>query len=45
MERYDQLYRLYEEFVTSTDELVFDRGGAAEMLRTAFAMNKLAGLD
>jgi len=33
------------DFVTSTDELVFDRGGAAEMLRTAFAMNRLAGLD
>jgi hypothetical protein len=24
---------------------VFDRGGVAEMLRTAYAMNKLAGLD
>ena len=33
------------DHVMNTDELVFDRGGAAEMLRTAYAMNKLAGLD
>ena len=28
-----------------TDELVYDRGDVAEMLRTAFALNRLAGLD
>jgi hydroxymethylpyrimidine pyrophosphatase-like HAD family hydrolase len=33
------------EFVLDTDELVFDRGDAAEMLRTAYAMRRLAELD
>ena len=33
------------EFVLDTDELVFDRGDAGEMLRTAYAMRRLAGLD
>jgi hydroxymethylpyrimidine pyrophosphatase-like HAD family hydrolase len=33
------------EFVLGTDELVFDRGDAAEMLRTAYAMSRLARLD
>ena len=33
------------EHVLATDELVFDRGDAAEMLRTAYAMHRLAGLD
>ena len=31
--------------VLDTDELVFDRGNAGEMLRTAYAMRRLAGLD
>jgi hydroxymethylpyrimidine pyrophosphatase-like HAD family hydrolase len=33
------------DHVMNTDELVFDRGGVAEMLRTAYAMNQLADLD
>ena len=33
------------EFVLDTDELVFDRGDAGEMLRTAYAMRRLAELD
>ena len=33
------------EHVLDTDELVFDRGDAVEMLRTAYAMCRLAGLD
>ncbi|PSQ41164.1 HAD family hydrolase [Halobacteriales archaeon SW_5_68_122] len=33
------------EHVLDTDELVFDRGNAGEMLRTAYAMRRLAGLD
>jgi hydroxymethylpyrimidine pyrophosphatase-like HAD family hydrolase len=33
------------EHVLNTDELVFDRGDAGEMLRTAYAMRRLAGLD
>ena len=33
------------EHVLGTDELVFDRGDAAEMLRTAYAMRRLARLD
>jgi len=33
------------EHVLATDELVFDRGDAPEMLRTAYAMHRLAGLD
>jgi hydroxymethylpyrimidine pyrophosphatase-like HAD family hydrolase len=33
------------EHVLDTDELVFDRGDAGEMLRTAYAMRRLAGLD
>ena len=33
------------EHVRSTDELVFDRGNAAEMLRTVYALNRLAALD
>ncbi len=33
------------DHVTSTDELVFDPGDAAEMLRTAFALNRLADLN
>jgi hydroxymethylpyrimidine pyrophosphatase-like HAD family hydrolase len=32
------------DFVLSTDELVFDRGKSAEMLRTVYALNRLAGL-
>ena len=33
------------EHVLGTDELVFDRGDAAEMLRTAYAMRRLSQLD
>ena len=33
------------DHVLDTDELVYDRGDVAEMLRTAFALNRLAGLD
>ncbi|WP_439025608.1 HAD family hydrolase [Haloarchaeobius sp. DT45] len=33
------------DFVLSTDELVFDRGKSAEMLRTVYALNRLAGLS
>ncbi len=33
------------EHVRATDELVFDRGNAAEMLRTVYALNRLAALD
>jgi len=33
------------EHVMSTSELVFDRGDAAEMLRTTYALNRLAALD
>ncbi|MFC7132015.1 MULTISPECIES: HAD family hydrolase [Salinibaculum] len=33
------------DHVAATDELLFDRGDAAEMLRTAYAMRLLAGLD
>ena len=33
------------EHVLGTDELVFDRGDAGEMLRTAYAMYRLAELD
>jgi len=33
------------DHVRETDELVFDRGDAAEMLRTAYAVNQLAALD
>ena len=33
------------DHVMNTDELVFDRGGVAEMLRTAYALNRLADLD
>jgi hydroxymethylpyrimidine pyrophosphatase-like HAD family hydrolase len=33
------------EHVLSTDELVFDRGDAAEMLRTAYALRRLSRLD
>ena len=33
------------EFVRETDELVFDRGDAAGMLKAAYAMAGLAGLD
>ena len=33
------------EHVLDTDELVFDRGDAGEMLRTAYAMYRLAELD
>jgi hydroxymethylpyrimidine pyrophosphatase-like HAD family hydrolase len=32
------------EHVVSTDELVFDEGGAAEMLRTTYALDRLARL-
>ncbi|MCL7417790.1 MAG: HAD hydrolase family protein [Halalkalicoccus sp.] len=32
-------------FVRETDELVFDRGRAADMLRTIYALNRLAALD
>jgi hydroxymethylpyrimidine pyrophosphatase-like HAD family hydrolase len=31
--------------VRETDDLVFDRGDAAEMLRTAYALHRLAALD
>ena len=33
------------EHVLSTDELVFDRGDAAEMLRTIYALDRLASLE
>ncbi len=33
------------EHVRATDDLVFRRGAAAEMLRTAYVVNVLAGLD
>ena len=33
------------DHVQATDELVFDRGNAAEMLRTAYAMRELGGLE
>ena len=33
------------DHVRATDELVFDRGNAAEMLRTAYAMRELGGLE
>ncbi|MFC7132023.1 MULTISPECIES: HAD family hydrolase [Salinibaculum] len=33
------------DHVTATDRLVFDRGDAAEMLRTAFALTQFADLD
>ncbi|WP_135820283.1 HAD family hydrolase [Halostella litorea] len=33
------------DHVLSTDELVFDRGKSAEMLRVAYALNRLAVLD
>ena len=33
------------EHVLGTDELVFDRGDAAEMLRSAYAMYRLSQLD
>ena len=33
------------EHVRSTDELVFDRGNAAEMLRTVYALDRLAALE
>jgi hypothetical protein len=33
------------DHVMSTSELVFDRGNAAEMLRTAYALNRLAALE
>jgi hydroxymethylpyrimidine pyrophosphatase-like HAD family hydrolase len=33
------------DHVLDTDELVYDRGDVAEMLRTASALNRLAGLD
>jgi hydroxymethylpyrimidine pyrophosphatase-like HAD family hydrolase len=33
------------EHVRSTDELVFDRGQAADMLRVAYALERLASLD
>ncbi|WP_138796783.1 HAD family hydrolase [Halostella sp. PRR32] len=33
------------DHVLSTDELVFDRGKSAEMLRTIYALNRLAALD
>lgn len=32
-------------FVQGTDELVFDRGRSADMLRTVYALNRLAALD
>jgi hypothetical protein len=32
------------EHVVATDELVFDEGGAAEMLRTTYALDRLARL-
>jgi hydroxymethylpyrimidine pyrophosphatase-like HAD family hydrolase len=33
------------QHVMSTSELVFDRGNAAEMLRTTYALNRLAALE
>ncbi|MDL5361904.1 HAD hydrolase family protein [Halalkalicoccus sp. NIPERK01] len=33
------------EFVRGADDLVFDRGRSADMLRTAYALNRLAALD
>jgi hydroxymethylpyrimidine pyrophosphatase-like HAD family hydrolase len=33
------------DHVTRTDDLVFDRGNAPDMLRTAFALNKLSTLE
>lgn len=33
------------DHVTSTDELVFDHGDAAEMLRTAYVMRRLAAIE
>jgi hydroxymethylpyrimidine pyrophosphatase-like HAD family hydrolase len=33
------------DHVRSTDELVFDRGNAAEMLRTVYALDRLASLE
>jgi hydroxymethylpyrimidine pyrophosphatase-like HAD family hydrolase len=33
------------EHVLNTDELVFDRGDAAAMLRVAYALSRLAGID
>lgn len=33
------------EFVEGTDELVFDRGQSADMLRTIYVLNRLAALD
>ncbi|WP_435345232.1 HAD family hydrolase [Haloarchaeobius sp. HRN-SO-5] len=33
------------DHVLSTDELVFDRGKSAELLRTVYALNRLAALD
>jgi hypothetical protein len=33
------------DHVLGTDELLFDRGDAAGMLRTAYAMCRLAALD
>jgi hypothetical protein len=33
------------DHVLSTDELVFDRGKSAEMLRTVYALNRLAALN
>jgi hypothetical protein len=33
------------DHVLSTDELVFDRGDAAEMLRTIYALDRLASLE
>jgi hypothetical protein len=33
------------EHVQSTDDLVFDQGDAAQMLRIAFALNSIAELE
>jgi hypothetical protein len=33
------------DHVLSTDELVFDRGDAAELLRMAYALGRLSDLD
>ncbi|MFC6725754.1 HAD family hydrolase, partial [Halobium palmae] len=33
------------DHVVSTDELVYDRGEAADVLRTAYVLNLLAKLD
>jgi hypothetical protein len=41
----DHASRDVVEHVLGTDELLFDRGDAAEMLRTAYAVCRLAGLD